>query len=402
MAKAAQPTKQQSTQKFSLISGGKKFQIKKSLLFEKSSLFQTDPSLLNTSEYRVRTDAPPEAFAAFLGFLEGTSKGVVSETVDSLRGLAAEFGFEELRRECERFEDRSGTECGGRVSLDLSIFERLLKMEEFERVFERRLSFVKREVNRLSGSLSSALSRIESHLRLFESEQRYRRGCEYLFGTNDFGYQGEELSKTLGISMLKKSADLGHTDAQYRLGNCLLFGRGCGQDDQEGARYLGLSANGGNSFAESRFAFCLRTGRGVAKDEVLGFEFAKRSATAGNSSGQSELGVCLQYGSGTAKDLQAAFESYKRSMEQGSSRGQNNYSVCLVNGIGTVANPVAGAAIAKLAADQGHPTAQCSYAFYLEHGTGVVQDRAQAAEYYRRAMEGGHPNGKEGYDRCRQ
>jgi TPR repeat protein len=420
--KAAEQTKHQSSPQLSLISGGQKYLVRKSFLIEKLRLFRDDPSRLNASEYHVRTEAPPEAFAGFLGFLDGSRREIVSGTVGSLRRLAGEFGFEELREKCEEFEQRRGSgcececKCGGRCFAGFSISERFLKFEERESFVERRLAvvegelkslrerngFLEGEVNRLSRELSVAESEILSGRRLFEGEQMYRRGCEYLIGTNGFGERGEELSQTLGFSYLKKSADLGHADAQYRIGKCLKLGTGCRQDLREAVRYFRLSADGGNSFAEWRFGLCLQAGAGVEKDEVVAFKHIKRSASLGNASGQNSLGFCLKNGRGTAKDLRGAFESEKQSMEQGNSWGQNSYGRCLAEGIGTGADPAAGVSIVKRAADQGLPSAQYNYAVYLETGTGVAQDRAQAAEYYRRAMEGGYSDAKAEYERCRQ
>jgi TPR repeat protein len=61
-------------------------------------------------------------------------------------------------------------------------------------------------------------------LDLIEGEQAYRRGCEYLYGTNGFGLRGEGIAKTLALSLLKQSADMGNSDRQYRYGRCLLRG----------------------------------------------------------------------------------------------------------------------------------------------------------------------------------
>jgi TPR repeat protein len=378
-------------------------------VLEKLSLFRNDPSLLNASEYIVRTDASPEAFSTFLRFLEGNSISVKSETVNSLRELATEFRFSELVSECDSFDSLRDKVSCGRCFCDNSTIERLLHIEEHQSIVDHRFSifegelrivrerniFLEREVTRLSTALSLTESRIEG-------EQQYRRGCEYLYGTNGYGYRGERLSETYGFSLLKQSADLGHSDAQYRIGKCLLDGENCVKDEREGARYVRLSAEAGNSFGQNAFGICLRDGEGVAKDEVRGFELIKRSAAAGNALGQNSLGTSLEDGIGTAKDLRGAIEHYKRSMEQGNSVGQNNYGRCLVNGIGTVANPSEGAAIVKRAADQGNPVAQYNYASYLEEGTGVVQDRAAAAEYYRLAMEGGDSEAKAEYERCLQ
>jgi TPR repeat protein len=104
----------------------------------------------------------------------------------------------------------------------------------------------------------------------------------YSFGTNDSGYRGERLSEIPAFSLLKQSMHLGHTDAQYRIGTCLMYGRGCVYHVCESVRYLCLSAEAGNSISEYRFGDCLRNGIGVGKDAVQRFEFVKRSAAAGN------------------------------------------------------------------------------------------------------------------------
>jgi hypothetical protein len=46
-------------------------------------------------------DASPQEFSTLLRFIEGSSVERKSETVSSLRGLAAEFGISELSCECE-------------------------------------------------------------------------------------------------------------------------------------------------------------------------------------------------------------------------------------------------------------------------------------------------------------
>jgi TPR repeat protein len=397
---------QKTRPNISLISGGRTFSVQKNQLLEKLNLFRENPALLNESEYRVRTDAPPEAFSTFLTFVNGGSIEIVSATVGPLRALAAEFGFEDLQKECSKYESL--------YFLNESIIERLESQEERQCMFERRQSTLEREIVTLRDrnlsleqevkELLSKISKIELNMieqtRRIESETRYRRGCEYFFGTNGFGKNGEELSRTLGLSELKSSADLGHSDAQYRFGQCLKFGKGCAANVEEGARYLCQSADSGNSFAMCLFGRCLEEDWRIANDSVAGFELLERSAAAGNALGQNSLGFRLENGRGTAKDLRRAFENYKLSAEQENSFGQCNYGRCLVNGIGTAADPAAGIAIVKRAADHGNPLAQFSYAVFLERGIGVAKNVAQAAQYYRKAMEGGYSDAKAGYDRC--
>jgi TPR repeat protein len=168
--------------------------------------------------------------------------------------------------------------------LEFSIVERLCKLGEGQCVVERRLSaaereivflrerngILEREVDCLSRGLLRAESRLLDESRLFEGEELYRRMCEYVIETSGFDDCGEELSRTLGVLLLKLSADLGQADAQSRIGDCFLFGKGCGVDDQEAARYLRQSADGGNSFWMYLFGVCLQNGCGVWKTKPSG------------------------------------------------------------------------------------------------------------------------------------
>jgi hypothetical protein len=81
--------------------------------------------------------------------------------------------------------------------------------------------------------------------RHFEGEQAYRRGCECFYGANGFGLRGEEMARTLGLSLLKQAAELGHSDGQYRYGRCLLLGEGCEKDAVSGVEYLRSQRNKG-------------------------------------------------------------------------------------------------------------------------------------------------------------
>jgi TPR repeat protein len=107
-----------------------------------------------------------------------------------------------------------------------------------------------------TGDVSLASAK-KGSLELFEGEQAYRRGCEYLYGTNGFGLRCEGIAKTLGLLFLKQSADMGHSDGQYRYGRCLGYGEGCAKDVTSGIEYLRQSAVQGNSWAEAEYGKCL-------------------------------------------------------------------------------------------------------------------------------------------------
>jgi TPR repeat protein len=52
---------------------------------------------------------------------------------------------------------------------------------------------------------------------------------------------------------MKLAADSGHVDAQFRYGQCLLFGLHYEKNLMASQRYLNESADNGNSFAEAYY-----------------------------------------------------------------------------------------------------------------------------------------------------
>jgi TPR repeat protein len=431
----------------SLNSDGTIFAVRKTALLEKLRIFQEDTSRLNVSEYQVKTRVPSAIFGDFVKYVEGEPVQVTEANFSFLRDLSQEFGFDALSAECDLFEEsQASTGQTSMSSLNSALIDRLDGVEERQLLLERSVGIkmneiqsLVREVARLSSLCKILDDRLSGQIKVFESERQYRRGCEYLFGTNGYGERGEEMSKTLGLSLLKSSADLGHSDAQYRYGKCLLFGKDCRQDlamavgylkqsadshnsyaecqygrclhdgrgdlkdeQQIGTNYIKRSADGGNALGQNHFGSCLEMGHGIEKDLVRAVEYYKLSADQGNSFGQNNFGHCLQMGHGIEKDLVRAVEYYKLSADQGDSLGQNNLGKCLVNGIGISADPARGVALIKQSADQGFHGAQYNYAISLECGTGIGQDLSMAARYYKLALDQGNPDARAGYERCLQ
>jgi hypothetical protein len=165
---------------------------------EQHNLFRENPGLVNESEYRVRTDALSESFSTFLRFTNRGSIKIVSVMVGPLPMLAAEFGFEDLKNECSK--------CESLYFPNESIIGRLQSQEERQCVFERRQSTFEQEIiihRELNLSHEQELNELLSTIYLIkqthriESEKKYRRGCDYFFGTNDFSENEEELSRIL-------------------------------------------------------------------------------------------------------------------------------------------------------------------------------------------------------------
>jgi TPR repeat protein len=444
---AAQPPQLE----LNLNSDGTIFPVKKSILLEHLRFFQEDASRLNAVEYRVKSKVPSDVFRNFVGFLQGNPIQVAERTFPFLRALSEEFGFEALSAECDSFKKSherisDDSEAGQSFRLEARVAE----VEERQLLLERstgsaanelmrlpeKIAALERELTRLSSLCASLDGRLSKHVRHFEGEVDYRRGCEYLFGTNGYGLRGEELSKALGLRHLKSSADSGHSDAQFRYGICLLEGCDCAKDVSAAVEHLKRSTDSHNSFAEQRYGRCLNEGVGVGQDRESGIALFRRSADGGNARGQNALGFYLEHGIGIEKDLVRSSECYRLSAEQGNSVGQNNFGLCLekgtgieknliraiehyrlsaeqghshgeynfgrclVEGIGISGDRVRGAGFVRAAADRGNSSAQYLYAGYLENGTGVERDIAQAAHFYKLALDQGRSAAQSGYERC--
>jgi hypothetical protein len=259
--------------------------------------------------------------------LKGGPIRLSQEIWHSFRDLSEEFRFKTLAHECAEFPIRL-------LSMRVEALEKELL----------RIASLEDKVRRLDDRISGA--------------QSYRRGCENFYGTDEFGFRGEGFSKTLGLSLLKRSADLGDSDGQFRYGRCLLSGEGGERDVDSGVEYLRQSAEEGNAWAEAEYGKCLLDGLGLRQDIGRGIKYVKRSAGKSNPRGMSYLGSCLENGIGIKRNLVRAAEYYRLSADQWNSEGQFNLGRCLENGIGIERNLVRAAELYRWSAERGNPQGQ--------------------------------------------
>jgi TPR repeat protein len=248
----------------------------------------------------------------------------------------------------------------------------------------------------VSGSGTTSFDGSEDLRDWLDAEETYRRGCEWFFGL-----PGEERAKTMGIRLLKQSAEMGHSDGQYRYGRWVLYGeKGCEKDPQSGTEYLRGSAEQGNSWGEAEYGNCLLVGLGVERDIAQGMKYVERSAGKSNPRGQALLGACLENGIGIEKNLTRAVDYYRDSANQGNSDGECNFGRCLEYGIGIEKDLIRAADYYRLSAEQGNPTGQSNFGRCLEHGIGIEKDLIRAAGYYRLSADQGNSTGQYHFGRC--
>jgi hypothetical protein len=138
----------------------------------KALLLPDNTSRFNAREYHVQSRADSRIFCEFVKSEEGTPIQMTKKTIHDLRALSEAFGFDTLTTECDPF------------------------MEPFESVSEDSQSTQ-------SSSIRPQICDLQERFLLlkgkFESEILSPRCCEYVFGSNGYGDQGEELSKDLGV-----------------------------------------------------------------------------------------------------------------------------------------------------------------------------------------------------------
>jgi TPR repeat protein len=219
-------------------------------------------------------------------------------------------------------------------------------------------------------ALETRLSQLEAKL---QSEELYRQGAELVFGERSF-----ERNPTLGLSRLKASAVLGHTEASLCYGILCDEGKICPRNAHDAAEFIGNAAQDGNAFAQANYCRLLRDGFGVAKNEAEAVRFSRLSADQGSAAGQCALGNCLRLGVGVAQNIEEAAKYYKLSADQGYGSAQFNYGAYLEIGNQNVPEAVR---YYRMAADQGVRSAQRSYGQHLRDGIGTPKNVEEGERY---------------------
>jgi TPR repeat protein len=145
---------------------------------------------------------------------------------------------------------------------------------------------------------------------------------------------------------LRKAADAGNPEAQFRLG--VMFGNGDGValDHVQALHWFEQAARQGHENALITLAWMYANGTGVDVDEDRARELYLQAARAGSAKAQYVVATMYRFAQyGAEKDIEAAVNWYLK------------------------------------AADQGMPTAQFALGKMLMEGKGVMQDDAAALQW---------------------
>ncbi|MHB1146861.1 MAG: retroviral-like aspartic protease family protein [Lutibacter sp.] len=126
---------------------------------------------------------------------------------------------------------------------------------------------------------------------------------------------GEYIGETVNINLIKKRAEQGDSEAQFKLALSYSSGNGLEKDEVQAFKWYKRSVEQGNANAQNGLALMYEKGHVVEENKTEAFYLFRKSAENGCIDAFENLGHCFWYGSGVMKDLKQAFYWYKKSAE---------------------------------------------------------------------------------------
>jgi len=159
---------------------------------------------------------------------------------------------------------------------------------------------------------------------------------------------------------IKREAERGNADAQYKLGVMYANGQGVTRNDAEAVKWYAKSAGQGHAGAQIDLGFMYFNGRGVAQNDAEAVKWYKKAAEQGNAVAQYNLGFMYANGRGITQNDAEAVKWFVKSAEQGHSPAQNGLGFMYENGRGVAQNDAEAVKWYKKAAEQGNKNAQAA------------------------------------------
>jgi len=209
------------------------------------------------------------------------------------------------------------------------------------------------------------------------------------------------------ISDLRRDAESGNPEAQYKLGLHYLDASDVSRDDTEGLKWLRKSAEAGHPLSQVTLGLIYREGsHGTAENSAESVKWLRKAAEAGDAHGQSELGFMYERGEGVTKDTAEAVRLYTLAANQNLPVAQFDLAYMYENGYGVPADAGEVVILYEKAAIS-IPTARTNLAVLFSDGKSVPRDSIRAymwgllavsAEFNRMmSKEPDHPDSRFGH-----
>jgi len=164
--------------------------------------------------------------------------------------------------------------------------------------------------------------------------------AQYIYAYHLMIHQEQPSDLVLAQDWFTKSAQQGHIEACYRLGNLLALGTVDGNPNISAAtHWLLKAANDGHSGAQYLLGqYCIH-GEGVVQNPEKALEWLRLAAEQNHPSAQYLLARMFETGQGTPPNLHSAFQWYEKAAKAGHPAAQYKTAEMTHNGMGTVPNP---------------------------------------------------------------
>ena len=191
------------------------------------------------------------------------------------------------------------------------------------------------------------------------------------------------------IGIIRRYADHGNADAQYRLGKCYCLGFGIQRDFKEAAKWYQLSTEQGNHLAQYFLGRCYSSGEGVDKNDKEAVRLFKLAAEKGNPQAYLQLGFCYDIGFGVTQDDKEAVKWFKLAAGKDVPLAQFNLSLKFLKGEGIEKNETKAIKMLMAASNNGLAEAQYKLGKCYEEGLGVTLNKKKALKLYKLAADQG-------------
>lgn len=132
-----------------------------------------------------------------------------------------------------------------------------------------------------------------------------------------------ETHRKLAVQYFRKAAQWeGHTDSQFKLGECYEYGDGVDQDHSSAFMWYNLAAEEGHAQAQVNLAHYYRKGTVFKINDAKAAKLYLKAAKRGNNEGCMEYAKCCEHGFGTEKNVEKAIQWYLKAAERGHPQSQ--------------------------------------------------------------------------------
>ena len=219
----------------------------------------------------------------------------------------------------------------------------------------------------------------------FVQNEVKKTGGDSPFIIEDSPFQIEDVPPT--SEHIRKAAEQGDAEAQYRLGVCYHWGSGVPQDKGEAAKWYRKSADQGFASAQHNLGFLYAGGDGVPRDKEEAVKWFRKAAEQEDALAQFRLGTCYLYGNGVPENNTEAVAWFRKAAEQGLAMAQCQLGECLLKGIGVLQDQVEAVKWLHKSAEQEYAAAQFNLSACYLFGAGVPQDMTEGIKWLRKAAE---------------